>query len=83
MGEDAKAKQEMEQRVLLAVGKALVRILVPFLKKGLLQDVYGQVGLEGETLPTGEGANDLLSVVEDWEKWYDEWNSKRVNGGGT
>jgi conserved oligomeric Golgi complex subunit 8 len=83
MGEDAKAKQEMEQRVLLAVGKALVRILVPFLKKGLLQDVYGQVGLEEETLPTGEGANELLSVVEDWEKWYDEWNSKGVNGGGT
>jgi len=82
MGEDAKAKQEMEQRVLLAVGKALVRILVPFLKKGL-QDVYGQVGLGEEALPTGAGANELLSVVEDWEKWYDEWNSKGVNSGGT
>jgi hypothetical protein len=57
----------------------LVRILVPFLKKGLVGEVYGRMG-EDECV--GEGVEALRSVTGDWEKWY-EWNSKAVNGGST
>lgn len=80
LGEEAKAKQEVERAVLMTVGKAMVRILVPFLKKGLVNDVYGETESEPR-FEAREGARELQLVTEEWEKWIDEW--KPVNGGST
>jgi hypothetical protein len=75
-GEDAKAKQQMERTAVFAVGKAHVRVLVPFLLKGLVEGVYG--GLEAPK--SSESMQGLDAAVGEWEKWYEDWKPKGVNG---
>jgi hypothetical protein len=64
--------------IVLAVGKAHVKFLVPFLQRGLVQGVY-----HSSKLPNvGQGTEDLNLIVNQWEKWLEEQKPKPVNGSG-
>ncbi|PVF98591.1 Dor1-domain-containing protein, partial [Serendipita vermifera] len=75
-GEDAKAKQQVERTLVLTVGKAHARLLVPFLLKGLVEGVYGGLDVS----KSSEHAQALDAAVAEWEKWYEDWKPKNVNG---
>jgi hypothetical protein len=74
---------------MLAAGKAYVRILVPFIRRALVTGVYG---IEMETFIEGipkrdesdevQALAELESLLEEWEKWYEEWKPKaqEING---
>lgn len=81
--DDIKSKQEMEKDVVLTVGKAHSRILVPFSRRALIAAVYG-IEVETFTANTlkreGSGENkaltDLESTINEWEGWFEEWKPK-------
>jgi conserved oligomeric Golgi complex subunit 8 len=77
-GDDAASKREQEMSIVLAVGKAHVRLLVPFLQRGLVQGVY-----HGAKLPdVGQGTDALNVAINQWEMWLEEQKPKAVNGTG-
>lgn len=72
------AKYEYEIAVVLTVGKAHIKLLTPFLQRGLLQGVYG-----GANPPLAAGSLDELNtVITEWEKWLEEQKPKGINGAG-
>lgn len=75
-GETAIPRHEQETAVVLAVGKAHARILIPFLRKGLLDGVYRGVHLKDETKVAAE----LEASISEWESWFEEQAPKPVNG---
>lgn len=77
-GDDMAAKYEYEIAVVLTVGKAHIKLLTPFLQRGLLQGVYG-----GANPPLAAGSLDELNtVITEWEKWLEEQKPKGINGAG-
>jgi hypothetical protein len=75
-GDDAASKHEQEILIVLAVGKAHVRLLVPFLQRGLVQGVYHG----SKSLGFRKGTDALNVVINQWEKWLEEQKPKAVNG---
>lgn len=77
---------------MLAVGKAYVRILVPFARRALVVGVYG-IQMEGfvEGISKRNNSDEVQALTElestlgEWEKWYEEWRLKvqELNGDGS
>ncbi|KAG6885826.1 hypothetical protein C0993_009218 [Termitomyces sp. T159_Od127] len=62
-----KDKDEKDDKVSRAVGEAYFKVLVPFMKRALVEGVYGvDIGKLGEV--GGEGHEKLKRVLEEWEK---------------
>ncbi|KAG6876816.1 hypothetical protein C0992_011654 [Termitomyces sp. T32_za158] len=62
-----KDKDENEDKVSRAVGEAYFKVLVPFMKRALVEGVYG-VDISKLEEVGGEGHEKLREVLERWEK---------------
>lgn len=63
-----------EKEVVRAVGAAYVRVLVPFLRRAVVEGVFG-VAFESDAPCNGEGDGSLRDMVKNWESWLLETSS--------
>ncbi|KAG6911259.1 hypothetical protein DXG01_002097 [Tephrocybe rancida] len=62
-----KGEWERDDRVARAAGEAYFRVLVPFVRRALVEGVYGvEIGKLGEL--GGEGEESLRGLLEEWER---------------
>jgi hypothetical protein len=75
---------EKEEKVLKAAGAVLVRTLIPFARRALVEGVFGiKVGKENGgklTKASGDGAKRLREKVGIWEEWLNEDSEDETEG---
>lgn len=73
-----------EREAVHAVGAAYVRVLVPFLRRAIVEGVFGVVydsdapprkGVEGVSATKVGGASLLRDTIRNWESWLSEMSS--------
>lgn len=70
-----------EREAMRAVGAAYVRVLVPFLRRAIVEGVFGNAydsdapRKEVEGVKEGGGASLLRDMIRNWESWLSETSS--------
>jgi hypothetical protein len=77
-GDDTKEKQDKEKKVVLVTGGAMVKVLIPFVQRALIEGIYG-VPMKGVTQMEDEKLGRLIS---NWETWLKENGGPQINGAG-
>jgi conserved oligomeric Golgi complex subunit 8 len=77
-GDDTKEKRDKEKKVVLVAGGAMVKVLVPFVQRALVEGIYG---VPVKEMPQMEDEN-LGRLLKDWETWLKENGEPQVNGVG-
>lgn len=78
-GDDTTEKKDKEKKVVLVAGDAMVKILVPFLQRALVEGIYG---VPIKEMPQVEDEN-LGRLTKDWETWLKENGEPQINGAGS
>lgn len=78
-GDDTKENRDKEKNVVLAAGGAMVKVLVPFVQRALIEGIYG-VPIKG--MPRIEDEK-LGRLLKDWETWLKENGEPLINGTGS
>lgn len=78
-GDDTKENRDKERNVVLAAGGAMVKVLVPFVQRALIEGIYG-VPIKG--MPRIEDEK-LGRLLKDWETWLKENGEPLINGTGS
>jgi len=60
-------KEGTNEQVAKAAGKVFIRVFVPFMRRALLEGVYGVKNLSGDGKVSGE--SELGKVSREWESW--------------
>ena len=77
-GDDTKEKWDREKKVVLVAGGAMVKVLVPFVQRALIEGIYGVAIKEMPQI----GDERLGSLLKDWESWLMENGEPQINGTG-
>lgn len=74
----AKENRDKEKNVVLVAGGAMVKVLVPFVQRALIEGIYG---VPIKDMPHIEDEK-LGRLLKDWETWLKENGEPRINGTG-
>ena len=77
-GDDRKENRDKEKNVVLVAGGAMVKVLVPFVQRALIEGIYG---VPIKEMPHIEDEK-LGRLLKDWETWLKENGEPRINGTG-
>jgi hypothetical protein len=78
-GDDTKEKRDKEKKVVLVAGGAMVKVLVPFVQRALVEGIYG---VPIKEMPQMEDEK-LGRLLKDWETWLKENGEPQINGAGS
>ncbi|KAH0837878.1 hypothetical protein J3R83DRAFT_6106 [Lanmaoa asiatica] len=71
-----------ESEAMRVVGAAYVRVLIPFLRRAVVEGVFGIVYDSDVPRKVVEGASLLRETIRNWEGWLSETSSLAVCSGG-
>ncbi|KAI0931194.1 hypothetical protein AcV5_005263 [Taiwanofungus camphoratus] len=75
-GADSKVEEKKDSEVLRAVGTVYSQVFIPFLRRGLVEGVYGVPMREAKIAI----AKDLADVMREWQTWIDGSQRNGLNG---
>ena len=78
-GDDTNEKRDREKKVVLVAGGAIVKVLVPFVQRALVEGIYGVPIKEMDRMEDEK----LARLLKDWEIWLKENGEPQVNGTGS
>ena len=78
-GDDTNEKRNREKKVVQVAGGAMVKVLVPFVQRALIEGIYG---VPIKEMPQMEDEK-LGRLLKEWENWLKENGESQINGAGS